>query len=283
MTANIAWQFTQFQDIKFTGILLFNYFFSFGALNVISRSCFANALHENSRHTKKKGENKQNLPKIYGLYRSPLMYESFKLLLFFDLWLFSSMSVKISGKHFKMLCLDAGIVLLFNSLTFTQIVGIGHFSSLANGDVVTLLFSLMFFLKFGILLSICYSNYCVQVLYVNGMVLMRFSFGNLSVFSFFQFTGWCVICVWCLITQYVWWFHSGKNISFLFTFMTIMNNWNFYWQAINMRLRFSLVSKVDSNFLSFCLFIKSDLITFCVYILFDWFQSVAYCWFELQL
>lgn len=109
--------------------------------------------------------NKWNLPKIYGLYRSPLMYVSLRLLLFlifFDLWLFSSISVKISGKHFKMLCLDVGIVLLFNSFTLTQIVGIGHFSSLAVGDVVTLLLTLIFFLKFGILfkllLSTCYSN-----------------------------------------------------------------------------------------------------------------------------
>lgn len=79
-----------------------------------------------------------NLPKIYGLYKSPLTNVSLRLIVVLLFWPFRSMSVRISGKHCKMLCRDDGdsvsIVLLLVSLTLMQMVGIGHLSVADTAD-----------------------------------------------------------------------------------------------------------------------------------------------------
>lgn len=94
-----------------------------------------------------------DLPKMYDLYKSPPIYDSFKLL-----WFVKSISVNISGKQCKMPCLAAGnvsIVLLFGSFMLTTIVGTGSFPlSLVVCGVVSVvvlaLMSCVFFLVFGI-------------------------------------------------------------------------------------------------------------------------------------
>lgn len=62
-----------------------------------------------------------DLPKMYDLYKSPLIYGPL-----ICLWLSKSIAVNISGKHCRMPCFDpvnALIVLLFCSLMFRTMVG----------------------------------------------------------------------------------------------------------------------------------------------------------------